>query len=313
MMGIDSNQNDNAFFLNELNQINHVSQLFVGLNIYSLLFFQLSGLLNRDRVQSVLVLNGSDPHSIMAMQILIKTLNLSLITCTTDNFENQKFLQDHFNTQQMNIVFTPTERDTFSRCMEITNGLGYDLILDFGGSMSQSKRQVLKLISFYGVIATSYSDMQLDPPESSFLNQKCVTLTFINQSTLIESGLYDGVTKTLLTDLNRKLLQNEYGHVMSQFINANQSGSKHLENQGFYGNTHMGQGMTGVSVTSSSSGSKFKRYSLADLFDEQYGHLQRNELIENQKQEERNLSMHHGNSSSKQSQGAFLNVFVIGD
>ena len=80
---------------------------------------------------------------------------------------------------------------------------------------------MLKLISFYGVIATSYSDMQLDPPESSFLNQKCVTLTFINQSTLIESGLYDGVTKTLLTDLNRKLLQNEYGHVMSQFINAN--------------------------------------------------------------------------------------------
>jgi hypothetical protein len=33
----------------------------------------------------------------------------------------------------MNIVFTPTEKDTFSRCMEISNGLGYDLILDFSG------------------------------------------------------------------------------------------------------------------------------------------------------------------------------------
>jgi len=33
----------------------------------------------------------------------------------------------------MNIVFTPTERDTFSRLMEITNGVGYDLIIDFSG------------------------------------------------------------------------------------------------------------------------------------------------------------------------------------
>lgn len=107
----------------------------------------------------MLVLNGSDPHSIMAMQILIKAVNVSMITCTTDSFENQKFLQDHFTNQQMNIVFTPTERDTYQRCMEITNGLGYDLILDFGGNMVQMKRQCLKLISFYGIIATSYQDM----------------------------------------------------------------------------------------------------------------------------------------------------------
>jgi hypothetical protein len=34
-----------------------------------------------------------------------------------------------------------------------------------------------------------------------------------------------------------------------------------------------------------SSQSKFKRYSLLDLFDEEYGHLLRNELIDNQKHE----------------------------
>lgn len=61
-------------------------------NVYQLLFFQLSGLVNKDRIQSVLVLNGSDPHSVMAMQILLKTLNLTILTCTTDNFDNQKFL-----------------------------------------------------------------------------------------------------------------------------------------------------------------------------------------------------------------------------
>jgi hypothetical protein len=83
---------NDSLFNNEMMQINHVSQLFIGLNVFSLLFFQLSGLVNKDRIQSVLVLNGSDPHSIMAMQILIKSLNVSMITCTTDSFENQKFL-----------------------------------------------------------------------------------------------------------------------------------------------------------------------------------------------------------------------------
>lgn len=48
--------------------------------------------------------------------------------------------------------------------------IGYDLILDFSGAMQHMKRQVLKLSSFYGIIATSYQDMQLDPPESKFLN-----------------------------------------------------------------------------------------------------------------------------------------------
>jgi hypothetical protein len=60
-------KSDNSLFQSELMQINHISQLFIGLNVYSLLFFQLSGLINKDRIQSVLVLNGSDPHSIMAM------------------------------------------------------------------------------------------------------------------------------------------------------------------------------------------------------------------------------------------------------
>ena len=115
--------------------MNYLCQLFVGLNVYSLLFFQLSGLMNKDRIQSVLVLNGSDPHSIMAMQILSKRIGIAMITVTTDSFENQKFLQDHFTNQAMNIVFTPTERDTYTRCMEITNGLGYDLVLDFSGNM----------------------------------------------------------------------------------------------------------------------------------------------------------------------------------
>ena len=77
-----------ATFQNEIMQLNYLSQLYVGLNVYSLLFHQLGGLLNKDRIQSVLVLNGSDPHSIMAMQVLIKRVGVTMITCTTDSFEN---------------------------------------------------------------------------------------------------------------------------------------------------------------------------------------------------------------------------------
>mmetsp|Transcript_18391 Transcript_18391/g.31439 ORF Transcript_18391/g.31439 Transcript_18391/m.31439 type:complete len:189 (-) Transcript_18391:496-1062(-) len=164
------NSMDNGLLHNRSVQFNHIAQLQVGLSVYSLLFFQLSGLVNRERVQSVLVLNGSDPHSIMAMQILFKTLSVSIVTCTTESFENQKFLQENFTNQQMNIIFTPTERDTYARCSEITNGVGYDLILDFSGQMETMKRQCLKLCSFHGIIATKYQDLQLDPPESKMLS-----------------------------------------------------------------------------------------------------------------------------------------------
>lgn len=60
--------------------------------------------------------------------------------------------------------------------------------------------------------------MQLDPPESKFLNQKCATISFINFSALLESGLFDGVAKTMLNDLHQKLIKNEFGHVMSQYV-----------------------------------------------------------------------------------------------
>ena len=156
----------------------------------------------------------------------------------------------------MNIIFTPTERDTFQRCMDITNGLGYDLVLDFTGSMKDMKRQVLKLSSFYGIIATSYQDMQLDPPESKFLNQKCATITFINYKTMLESGLHDGVAKTLMTDLHSSLLKNEFGHVMSQYVNTGNGGQSNY-------------GMGGGSSAPQNSGSnKIKRYNLLDLFDD---------------------------------------------
>ena len=74
--------------------------------------------------------------------------------------------------------------------------------------MASMKRQVLKLAGFYAVVATTYIDLQLDPPESKFLNQKSVSLSFINFDSMLDSGLFDGVAKTLLRDLHLKFMTN---------------------------------------------------------------------------------------------------------
>lgn len=63
--------------------------------------------------------------------------------------------------------------------------------------------------------------------------------------------------------------------------------------------------------SSSGNANQFKRYSLVDLFDEQYGHLQRNELIDNQKNEEKKIGMSM-TTQNKQTSSA-LSVFIVSD
>lgn len=50
-------------------------------------------------------------------------------------------------------------------------------------------------------------------------------------------------------------------------------------------------GHMGASAPQSSSSSQFKRYNLVDVFDDQYGHVQRNELLEKQKKDGRDQAM----------------------
>lgn len=92
---------------------------------------------------------------------------------------------------------------------------------------------------------------------------------------MIESGLYDGVTKTLFTDLHRKLIKNEFGHVMSQYINMNQQSNTQIGGgamsgvDGMMGNNAFGGGgALKASGSSFQSGGKFKRCSILDVFDE---------------------------------------------
>lgn len=95
-----------------------------------------------------------------------------------------------------------------------------------------------------------------------------------------------------MTDLHTKLIKNEFGHVMSNYVNMNPGG-----------NGQSNYGMGSSQAPSNSGSSKIKRYNLLDLFDDQYGHLQRNELLEVQKQKER----------LKQSNAGAVNIFIVGE
>lgn len=71
--------------------------------------------------------------------------------------------------------------------------------------------------------------------------------------------------------------------------------------------------MHGVSSSNSmsNSGNIFKRFSIQDLFDEQYGHLQRNDILNEQKLDEKRQIGIGGQTQANKK--ATLNLFVVSE
>lgn len=90
---------------------------------------------------------------------------MTAITCCTDNYNIQKTLQEKL--PKVTVLFTPTIGDFEDACMEQTNGLGFDLVLDFSlshvptGSQKLSqvsrKREILSVLSIMGIWACAAS------------------------------------------------------------------------------------------------------------------------------------------------------------
>ena len=89
------------------------------------------------------------------------------------------------------MIFTPTEK-LLQKGTEISCGLGYDLIVDYGGDLSASKRVIMKLCSPFARVVTTSRDLQLDPPESELLSRLCIQLIMASGDTMLECGLFDG-------------------------------------------------------------------------------------------------------------------------
>jgi hypothetical protein len=103
--------------------------------VYQSLFYQAS--INREKLQSVLILDASLPESQLAMQILSKQVGIRTIVATIDQFDMQKVLQEEF--PQAHIIFTPSEKN-IEKAFAVTCGLGFDLILDYSGLVETNRR-----------------------------------------------------------------------------------------------------------------------------------------------------------------------------
>ena len=96
-------------------------------------------------------------------------------------------------------MFAPTTENFTTSCFNQTNGLGFDLVLDFSNSSADSatasrKREVISSLGIMGVWASMSTTFQLDPPEAFLMNQKRITMAmFGNEWTYIDARLYDGV------------------------------------------------------------------------------------------------------------------------
>ena len=86
-------------------------------------------------------------------------------------------------------MFTPTLGDFEDACMDQTNGLGFDLVLDFssnhvptgGIKMGQvsRKREILAVLGIMGIWACAAASFQIDPPEAILMTEKRVTVALI--------------------------------------------------------------------------------------------------------------------------------------
>jgi hypothetical protein len=65
------------------------------------------------------------------------------------------------------------------------------------------------LISIFGRIITTSAWLQLDPPESAILSQLCASLIFVNKYAIVDSGLYDGVLRNIVSEIIDRYLSNE--------------------------------------------------------------------------------------------------------
>lgn len=57
----------------------------------------------------------------------------------------------------------------------------------------------MKLMGFFCQVITTCKDIQLDPPESQIMHQISASMIFASKDSLIMSGLYDGVIKSIVT------------------------------------------------------------------------------------------------------------------
>lgn len=110
-------------------------------------------------------------------------------------------------------MFAPTTENFTQSCFNQTNGLGFDLVLDFSQSHSDAisrKREIISSLGIMGIWASMAAQFQLDPPEALLMTQKRITMAmFGNEMSFVDSRLYDGIVQTMVQDIVSRIISGE--------------------------------------------------------------------------------------------------------
>ena len=109
----------------------------------------------------MIVTDGASPQGLvkafLAIQILQKLIGMSSssICVCTDNYNVQKTLQEKF--PRITVIFASTTESFTQSCISQTNGLGFDIAIDFSQShiaQTSKKREILSTLGMMGIWAT---------------------------------------------------------------------------------------------------------------------------------------------------------------
>jgi NADPH:quinone reductase-like Zn-dependent oxidoreductase len=146
--------------------------------------------------ERVLVLNACSAYGYMSIQVL-KTIPCEAYGESKDQ-DGIKFLEQ----SQMQFEIINSEKVDLNKYVDIeTCGVGVDCVIDFYTSHSKDlKKQILKCLSPSGRWITVDSSLQIDPPDSSFMLMKNITLGFCFEHCSELYGLENGKMKTIFEE-----------------------------------------------------------------------------------------------------------------
>lgn len=181
------------------------------LRTYVALFY--SSKISRD--DTVLVLKGALPCANICIQILYNIGCKVLTTCIS---ATEKSYLENFSKMIDGIIDLSSCEDVadslYSECMKKTDGIGVDVILDLETQLKQgacykvNSDAIISCLTIHGRWVLRDANLQLDPPDSKKLFERCANVCFVYEQAWLISKIAQGKYQHILLDMMNKLKSN---------------------------------------------------------------------------------------------------------
>ncbi|XP_065201802.1 quinone oxidoreductase-like protein 1 [Planococcus citri] len=164
----------------------------------------------------ILVLNGALPCSNICVQIAHHVGAKILTTCMSPTEKTYLETFDDCIDEIIDLSESTDIDDTlFNECMNKTDNLGVDVVLDLETSMKEDKtpnqlstETIISCLTIHGRWVSCNSRLQLDPPDSQKLFDRCACISFLYEQAWLMSKIAQGKYQHILTDAMHKLKEN---------------------------------------------------------------------------------------------------------